>query len=139
MDNLYLRTREDFDSCLRRGCVNDLRFTSLGSDFTHVVKYQRILIEQLFNRLFFRNGELSMVIKIEVEKENLDRSIEVFCLVEDCAHQQGRIFRSLKELKTEEITQQLYLTEKDKKMYVDDMSVFHSFLSKDILMQRKCY
>lgn len=87
MDNLYLRTREDFDSCLRRGCVNDLRFTSLGSDFTHVVKYQRILIEQLFNRLFFRNGELSMVIKIEVEKENLDRSIEVFCLVEDLSHQ----------------------------------------------------
>lgn len=118
--------------------MNDLRFTSLGSDFNCVVKYQRMLVEQLFNRLFHKDGELSMVIKIEVEKESLDRSIEVFCLVEDLRHKLTGTCRQMKELRLEEGTQELYLPDGEKKIYVDDMSVFNSLLSKIGLIQRKC-
>lgn len=138
MPNFYLRTRDDFDGCLRRGCINDLRFTSLGSDFNCVVKYQRMLVEQLFNRLFHKEGELSMVIKIEVEKDSLDRSIEVFCLVEDLRHKLTQTCRHLKELKLEEDRQELYLLEGEKKVYVDDMSVFHSLFSNSTIIQHKC-
>lgn len=118
--------------------MNDLRFTSLGSDFNCVVKYQRMLVEQLFNRLFLKDGELSMVIKIEVEKESLDRSIEGFCLVEDLRCKLTGTCRQMKELRLEEGTQELYLPDGDKKIYVDDMSVFNSLLSKIRLIQRKC-
>jgi hypothetical protein len=66
MENHFLRTREDFDNCLRRVSVNNLRFINLGSDSNQVIKYQRILVEQLFNWLFNDGGELSMAIKIEI-------------------------------------------------------------------------
>lgn len=137
MQSHYLRTREDFDGCLRRGCVNQLKFTSLGSESTHVVKYQRMLLEQIFNRLFNRDGGLSMVIKIEVEREGQERPIEIYCLVEDRIERQGRHYRSLAELSLEERTQRLCLGGQQP-TYVEEMSVFHAFLSNSVLMQPKC-
>lgn len=79
-----------------------------------------------------------MVIKIEVEKESLDRSIEVFCLVEDLRHKLTGTCRQMKELRLEEGAQELYLEYGEKKIYVDDMSVFNSLLSTLELIQRKC-
>ena len=75
MENHFLRTREDFDNCLKRVNVNNLRFINLGSDSNQVIKYQRILVEQLFNWLYNQAGQLSMAIKIEIEKENFEKSI----------------------------------------------------------------
>lgn len=75
MENHFLRTREDFDNCLKRVNVNNLRFINLGSDSNQVIKYQRILVEQLFNWLYNEGGQLSMTIKIEIEKENFEKSI----------------------------------------------------------------
>lgn len=75
METHFLRTREDFDNCLKRVNVNNLRFINLGSDSNQVIKYQRILVEQLFNWLYNEGGQLSMTIKIEIEKENFEKSI----------------------------------------------------------------
>lgn len=70
LKSLFLRSREDFDNCLRKGSMNNLKFVNLGSDTSNVIKYQRILVEQLFSCLFNRDNGLAMIFKVEVEKEN---------------------------------------------------------------------
>jgi hypothetical protein len=96
MENHFLRTREDFDNCLKRVNVNNLRFINLGSDSNQVIKYQRILVEQLFNWLYNEGGQLSMAIKIEIEKENFEKSIEIFCYIEDTNYPQVEAIATMK-------------------------------------------
>lgn len=60
----YIQSREGLDSCIKAVFSNGLKFTVLGSEPSNVVKHQRSLLEQLFNKLFWKESELSMVIKI---------------------------------------------------------------------------
>lgn len=58
-----------------------------------------MLVEQLFGRLFNRENELSMIFKIEVEKDPFERSIEMFCYVEDLLEKNKRVFKDLNLVK----------------------------------------
>ncbi len=66
VENVYLRSKEDLDNCIKKVYVNDLKFVSLGSDPNNIIKHQRILMEQLFDQLFNNTNQISTVIKIEV-------------------------------------------------------------------------
>jgi hypothetical protein len=55
-EGLYLKTRESFDNCIKTVYSNDLKFMNLGSDPSNIIRNQRNLLEQLFNKLYTKES-----------------------------------------------------------------------------------
>ena len=60
-----------------------MKCTNLGSESSQVIHYQRYMIEHLFNHLFNKDNELTVVMKIHIDSKNSDKLIEVYCCIED--------------------------------------------------------
>lgn len=60
-----------------------MKCTNLGSESSQVIHYQRYMIEHLFNHLFNKDNELTVVMKISIDSKNSDKMIEIYCCIED--------------------------------------------------------
>lgn len=134
MKNMFLRKKEDFDNCLKRVVVNDIKLCSLGSETESVVKYQRNLVEQLFNRLFNVDNELSTVIKVEIENKNFEKSIEVYCYIEDLRYKNSWKACGLDRAAYVGANRDLEVLIGEEKLIVNELSVFDAFLSTDLVI-----